>query len=273
MNSPKHANSRLTNLSSHAGKRLSQALPARPPSADGLSIARLLQLDANLSEESLNSFIEFIRQHYELKNIAYLCPGFPGRTITDPFLLVTYPDEWVKHYQDRGYVTLDPVINIGARSLLPIDWAKLPRSQPKVRKFFGEANEFGVGRQGLTVPVRGPTNGLWALFCVTSDDTDREWQARHHELVRDLVHVAHFVHQRAYEMHVKDEVIDLNTITRREIEALSWSAEGKTVEDIAVLMKIAQETVKAHLDSARHKLGALNRIHAVAKAIRAGLIR
>jgi LuxR family transcriptional regulator, quorum-sensing system regulator SinR len=74
-------------------------------------------------------------------------------------------------------------------------------------------------------------------------------------------------------MHVKDEVIDLNTITRREIEALSWSAEGKTIEDIAVLMKIAQETVKAHLDSARHKLGALNRIHAVAKAIRAGLIR
>ena len=38
-------------------------------------------------------------------------------------------------------------------------------------------------------------------------------------------------------------------------------------------MKISSETVKAHLDSARYKLGALNRGHAVAKAIRHGLIR
>ncbi|MFZ0209721.1 MAG: LuxR C-terminal-related transcriptional regulator [Roseiarcus sp.] len=34
-------------------------------------------------------------------------------------------------------------------------------------------------------------------------------------------------------------------------EALSWPAEGKTVTDIAVLMKISPEAVKAHLDSAR----------------------
>ncbi|MFZ2109539.1 MAG: helix-turn-helix domain-containing protein [Roseiarcus sp.] len=37
----------------------------------------------------------------------------------------------------------------------------------------------------------------------------------------------------------------------RECEALSWPAEGKTVADIAVLMKISPEAVKAHLDSAR----------------------
>ena len=37
-------------------------------------------------------------------------------------------------------------------------------------------------------------------------------------------------------------------------------------------MRISLETVKAHLDSARDKLQALNRIHAVAKALRAGLI-
>jgi DNA-binding CsgD family transcriptional regulator len=38
-------------------------------------------------------------------------------------------------------------------------------------------------------------------------------------------------------------------------------------------MRISAETVKAHLDSARYKLQALNRVHAVTKAIRAGLIR
>ncbi|ACB94569.1 helix-turn-helix transcriptional regulator [Beijerinckia indica] len=242
-------------------------------STENVAITQLLDLEANLSERTLEEFAVFIQKYYELKNIFYICPSLPGRTITDPYILGTYSQEWIEHYRERNYVNLDPVINVGARSLLPIDWAKLPRSSPKIQKFFGEATDFGVGRQGLTIPVRGPTNGLWALFCMTTDDTQAEWQARHYELIRDMVHVAHFIQQRAFEMHHQDEGIDINTITKREIEALSWSAEGKTLEDISVLMRISQETVKAHLDSARYKLGALNRIHAVAKAIRAGLIR
>jgi DNA-binding CsgD family transcriptional regulator len=142
-----------------------------------------------------------------------------------------------------------------------------------VQRLFSEASAAGVGRQGLTIPVRGPTNGLWALFTVTSDESDADWSSRRHELMRDLVHVAHYVHQRAYELHAEDAPIDLNAITKREIEALEWSAEGKSISDIAILMRISSETVKAHLDSARFKLQALNRVHAVSKAIRGGLIR
>ncbi len=49
-------------------------------------------------------------------------------------------------------------------------------------------------------------------------------------------------------------------------------AHGAKPIEVAALMHISQETVKAHLDSARDKLHALNRVHAVAKALRAGLI-
>jgi DNA-binding CsgD family transcriptional regulator len=52
-------------------------------------------------------------------------------------------------------------------------------------------------------------------------------------------------------------------------EALEWAGEGKKPTEIASLMRISLETVKAHLDSARYKLRALNRPHAVAKALRA----
>lgn len=241
--------------------------------SDSVDIVRLLELEENLTEVTLESFIERIKQRFNLQHISYLCPSFPGQSVTNPFQLLTYSENWIEHYKANNYAIVDPVIKMGSRSLLPIDWTKLPRTSSKVKKFFGEAAEFGVGRQGLTVPVRGPTNGQWALFSVTSNDSDQAWQARHYELLRDIVNVAYYVHQCAYEMYVKGEVIDLNTITRREREALSWSAEGKALEDIGVLMAISPETVKAHLDAARHKLGALNRIHAVAKAIRAGLIR
>jgi DNA-binding CsgD family transcriptional regulator len=107
---------------------------------------------------------------------------------------------------------------------------------------------------------------------VTSDETNTEWLQRRHFLVRDLVHVAHYIHQRAYDLHATPEVADLNAITQREIEALKWAADGKTIEDIAIIMGISSETVKAHLDSARRKLSALNRTHAAVKALRTGLI-
>jgi DNA-binding CsgD family transcriptional regulator len=205
--------------------------------------------------------------------VIYHSPSFQGYSIHNPFLLLTYKEDWVARYKDENYLNIDPVFKFGAKSLLPIDWSKLPRQGRKVQKLFGEASEFGVGNQGLTIPVRGPTNGLWALFTVTAEETNREWRARYRPLVRDLVHVAQYMHLRAYEMHKKEDIVDLNAITRREIEALQWSADGKSVIDIAILMGISRETVKAHLDVARDKLSALNRTHAVAKAIRSGLIR
>jgi len=87
--------------------------------------------------------------------------------------------------------------------------------------------------------------------------------------MRELLLLAHFIHQKGYELYGQRETFGLNAITRRECEAPSWTAEGKTVADIAVLTKISPETVKAHLDSARHELGALSRVHAVRPFARA----
>ncbi len=138
---------------------------------------------------------------------------------------------------------------------------------------FDESREAGVGSQGMTIPMRGVENGVWGLFSITSNESDKEWVRRRPEMIADLVLIGNFLHQKAFEAHHTIEKIDLNAVTRREVEALAWTSEGKSVADIAVLMRISAETVKAHLDSARYKLGALNRVHAVAKAIRHGIIR
>lgn len=240
---------------------------------DGVDIRTMLQLEADLTDQTLDGFIGFIREHYGLANIAYLCPSFPGRSVLDPYAHMTYSEAWTEHYKAHKYTFIDPAVTVGARSVLPVDWARLPREGKKVQRLFGEAKDAGVGHQGLTIPVRGPTNSHWALFVATSSESDPEWSGRRYELMRDLVHVAHYVHQRAFQLHAKELPVDLNVVTKREIEALEWSAEGKTLEDIAILMRISAETVKSHLDSARFKLQAINRVHAVTKAIRAGLIR
>jgi LuxR family quorum sensing-dependent transcriptional regulator len=49
---------------------------------------------------------------------------------------------------------------------------------------------------------------------------------------------------------------------------LAWVARGKSAWEIGEILDIAKRTVDEHVQSAVRKLGAVNRTHAVALAIR-----
>ena len=61
-------------------------------------------------------------------------------------------------------------------------------------------------------------------------------------------------------------------LTRREADVLTLLAEGFTYEEIGRRLAISPETVRTHLQKASDRLGASTRTHAVATAIRLGLI-
>ena len=58
----------------------------------------------------------------------------------------------------------------------------------------------------------------------------------------------------------------------REVEALTWSARGKTSAEIAQILGLSKRTVDFHIDNAREKLGAATRIEAAIKAATGRLI-
>jgi LuxR family transcriptional regulator, quorum-sensing system regulator BjaR1 len=47
-----------------------------------------------------------------------------------------------------------------------------------------------------------------------------------------------------------------------------WAARGKSAGEISEILNIAKRTVDAHALSAARKIGAVNRMHAVAIAVR-----
>jgi DNA-binding CsgD family transcriptional regulator len=49
-------------------------------------------------------------------------------------------------------------------------------------------------------------------------------------------------------------------------------ANGQTNKEVAALLYISADTVKGHLDAIYRKLGVSDRAHAVAVAIRSGLV-
>ena len=63
------------------------------------------------------------------------------------------------------------------------------------------------------------------------------------------------------------------TLTQREIECLTWTAQGKTSWEISVILGVSESTATFHLRNAGTKLKASNRAHAIAKALHLGLIQ
>lgn len=61
-------------------------------------------------------------------------------------------------------------------------------------------------------------------------------------------------------------------LSNRERECLVWTARGKTVEDVAVILDISADTVRVYMKRIIAKLQASNKTHAAAKALALGMI-
>jgi DNA-binding NarL/FixJ family response regulator len=61
-------------------------------------------------------------------------------------------------------------------------------------------------------------------------------------------------------------------LSDREIEALTWSARGKTSQEIAQILGLSKRTVDFHIENARQKLGVATRVEAAVRAAMGRLI-
>ncbi|MBB4125222.1 DNA-binding NarL/FixJ family response regulator [Xanthomonas translucens] len=96
-------------------------------------------------------------------------------------------------------------------------------------------------------------------------------------LRRELVETVRAVHQgrRQVQAEVAAGIAEHllgDSLSAREIQVLQSVAAGNSNKAIAALLSIAEETVKAHMKNILCKLGARDRTHAVAIAVKRGII-
>jgi len=229
------------------------------------------RVERAVSMAELQDAVRAIVEPYGLRHAVYHIMTLPGVDLENPVLAFTYDKSWVDHYLERNYASLDPVYVAGLRSVLPVEWERLDRSSKRVRDFFSESVDAGVGQSGLSVPVRGPHRDQ-ALFTVTSDMGGRDWAAFKSRHMRDIRMLAHYVHARYLAM-VKLPHEHIPDLSPREIEVLTWAAVGKSADETGVILGLSARTVEAYLVSARYKLASITKAQAVAKALCLGIIR
>jgi DNA-binding NarL/FixJ family response regulator len=61
-------------------------------------------------------------------------------------------------------------------------------------------------------------------------------------------------------------------LSDREIAALTWSARGKTSQEIGQILGVSKRTVDFHIENARQKLGVATRVEAAVRAAMGRLI-
>ena len=84
---------------------------------------------------------------------------------------------------------------------------------------------------------------------------------------------AHRFHDRYFGLYASEHGENHTALlSARESEIIKWVAYGKTVPEIAIILKRSPETVKYHVKNAYNKLGARNRSHAISQAAKLGLL-
>lgn len=67
-------------------------------------------------------------------------------------------------------------------------------------------------------------------------------------------------------------LVPRDSLTTREAEILSLAAAGQSDRDISASLNLSTHTINTHFRNIFKKLGARNRVHAVARAMAAGTV-
>lgn len=197
----------------------------------------------------------------------------PPVTQRQAYYLTTFPRLWSHRYIEQRYETVDIVCHHAVRSTRPFLWSELDRERQPVklaRQLFDEAWEIGL-RSGALIPLHGP-GPVKAYLSLASDLSDTDFAVLF-ERSQHVVHLmATYAHGRIIDLW-SGEPVPLFRLTSREADVLTWTARGRTRQDIAALLNLSDQTVKDHLERAVLKLGALNKTHAAVIALVNGLIR
>lgn len=182
-------------------------------------------------------------------------------------------DDLREAYFSEGIVDIDPVIRRALHVNSPLPWGLSEHRKSMTaleKRFYGFHNDLN-NYHGLIVPIHAP--GYTSMLAMTDGGCEADFLLRMEEMAQILHLFGVFVSETMHRINLLTPVSSpLPSLTRREVECLSWAAEGKTAWEMAQILCVAEATAIFHLENAKKKLNARTLPQAVAIAITHGLM-
>ncbi len=236
-------------------------------------------LEAISELETQSQIIEALESVLDTYGFDYYGVIRQPKASEDPLSLVLagrWPEGWPARYMEKKYVLIDPTIRYLGHARKGFSWAEaIPAfqsdpSRRRMQRMMVDAMKFGL-ESGYIFPIHG-RRGLLGNLSVGGKHVQLSPSEM---LLYDAM--AKIVFWRLLELTdplINEELssaVDVQ-LTRREMEALSYLADGMTSNEIASVLKLSNHTVDWYMNALQIKLKAKNRHHAVAIAFRLGLI-
>ena len=180
---------------------------------------------------------------------------------------VSYPDDWMSLYVERGFAAVDPVLRSHFGRFQPQVWSQTYRraGSKGEKAFIAQAKEFDLS-EGITVGAASERRAVGSLFSFAGRAIGEH--VRHAAVLDYLAPHLHLALMRTTFSPSRA----IPQLSVREREVLNWIKEGKTNWEIAQILGVSEATVKFHVRNVLSKFEASTRGHAVALAMEHGMI-
>jgi LuxR family transcriptional regulator/LuxR family quorum-sensing system transcriptional regulator CciR len=181
----------------------------------------------------------------------------------------TFPEAMQDVYFEERLYDHDPVTSRAATALQPQFWFEVEQTTPGTRfsqRLFELLRQSGFV-DGFTIPVFGPYGLAAFVACGRFSGA--------FNLAAIQLRMLQLGCQELYSRTIMLRDYDAPApphLSEREVEILQWLARGKSNAVIAAILGVSPHTVDTIMRRAFVKLNASNRIAAVLKALRVGLI-
>jgi LuxR family quorum-sensing system transcriptional regulator SinR len=262
-------------------------------------LLRLMELASQCLTATTTEQLEtIISSIYDLASYgkAALCalPRAENEVALAHYVNHSYGAQWADLYASQNFHRIDPILIHASTTDGVFRWdetAAPPMYREDSAAFLEAAETFGLAN-GVSFSCAGISRTFRSVLSFAGVPADEFERTRRiltvigphlHESYRRVLHVQ-LDHENAVELSARGPVelpargpVELSArgpveLSAREREVLCWAQQGKTYWEIGCILGISQRTVKFHVARIKAKLDVVSTAHAIAKAMRTGLI-
>lgn len=180
------------------------------------------------------------------------------------------PEGYAEASKDASRASRDPVIDRLTTQPLPVVYDQQTYVTAGAGELWETQAPYGY-KTGIAVKLHLPGDKMFLLGIDREDALPATGQGLMQLVAGVQLLASHAMVAADRILSLAGRSADLPKLTKRELDVLGWTAQGKTAWEVSIILGMSEKTVNFHLGNAMRKLEVSSKHQAVIKCIAAGI--